>query len=279
MRIVTLFIGMIVIGLGVFWSWTYLPGFHSKVEEYLNSGTFQTLEVRYSAESIMEAHRKELLKDSAHVFLEPTLKFVPYLLMDVKYTRSHDKTGEGIILWGLVDGEMVINTSSWERTHGFTDCIASNATRQEFKIINALASRGGTWDREGLSKFLNIENGILDAWVDNCRKKSLIVQTGNSYRLHLQNPKLQVIPETKLDHWLVTKPTKKAVRVKKRYRPSQIENIAYAAFGSDFAIRKTTEIFLPVYSIVVQNPDSSQMTSYWNALNGKRLVSPPYEIE
>jgi hypothetical protein len=67
--------------------------------------------------------------------------------------------------------------------------------------------------------------------------------------------------------------------VKKRYRSSQIETIAKAAFGNDFAIRKTTEIFLPVYSIVVQNPDGSQMTTYWNALNGKRLLAPPYEIE
>jgi hypothetical protein len=237
------------------------------------------LEVRYSAETIMEAHRKELLKGSDHVFLEPTLKFVPYLLMDVKYIRNSEKTGEGVILWGLVDGEMVINTATWEVTHGFTDCIASNATRYEFKIINALAARGGAWDRDGLSKFLNIENSILDTWVDSCRKKSLIVQNGNTYRLHLQNPKLQVIPETKLEQWLVTKPTKHALRVKKRYRASQIETTAKAAFGHEFAIRKTTEIFLPVYSIVVQNPDGSQMTTYWNALNGKRLISPHYEID
>jgi hypothetical protein len=279
MRTVMLGLMFLLVAGGGYWSWVHQPNFRTKVEDLLSSSTFQTLEVRYSAETIMEAHRKELLKDSQHVFLEPTLKFVPYLLMDVKYNRSHDKTGEGIILWGLVDGEMVINTGSWEKTHGFTDCIASNATRQEFKIINALASRGGAWDRDGLSKFLNIENNILDTWVDSCRKKSLIVQNGNTYRLHLQNPKLQVIPETKLEQWLVTKPTKHALRVKKRYRASQIENIARAAFGGDFAIRKTTEIFLPVYSIVVQNPDGSQMTTYWNALNGKRLLSPPNEIE
>ncbi len=279
MRAITLLLGCLIIGLGAFWSWIYFPGFRSKVEDFLSSKTFQTLEVRYSAETIMDAHRKELLKDGDHVFLEPTLKFVPYLLMDVKYIRTQEKTGEGVILWGLVDGEMVINTGTWEKTHGFTDCIASNASRQEFKIINALAARGGSWDRDGLSKFLNIENNVLDTWVDNCRKKSLIVQTGNTYRLHLQNPKLQVIPETKLDQWLVTKPTKHALRVKKRYRSTQIETIAKAAFGNDFAIRKTTEIFLPVYSIVVQNPDGSQMTSYWNALNGKRLITPPYEIE
>lgn len=279
MRTVILALMFLVAIGGGYWTWNYQPKVRTKVEELLSSATFQTLEVRYSAETIMDAHKKELLKDSDHVFLEPTLKFVPYLLMDVKYNRTQDKTGEGMILWGLVDAEMVINTGSWEKTHGFADCIASNATRQEFKIINALAARGGSWDRDGLSKFLNIENNILDTWVDNCRKKSLIVQNGNTYRLHLQSPKLQVIPETKLDQWLVTKPTKHALRVKKRYRPSQIENIAKAAFGNDFAIRKTTEIFLPVYSIVVQNPDGSQMTTYWNALNGKRLVTAPNEIE
>jgi hypothetical protein len=273
------FFVLIAAGIGLYGSWTYLPSFRTKAETLLSSGTFQTLEVRYSAESIMELHRKELLIDNAHVFLEPNLKFVPYLLMDVKYTRSQDKTGEGIILWGLVDGEMVVDTSTWERTHGFTDCIASSATRQEFKIINALASKGGSWDRDGLSKFLNIENNMLDSWIDSCCKKSLVVQAGNSYRLHLQNPRLMVIPETKLAHWLVTKPTKKAVRVKKRYSAAQIQKTAKAAFGNDFAIRRTTEIFLPVYSIVVQNPDGTLMTSYWNALNGKRLAAPPYEID
>jgi hypothetical protein len=273
MRIVIIFVSVVLVA-GATASWFIFPEARSKVESIVSGRTFQTLEVRFSAESIMESHKRELLKDSDHVYLEPNLKFVPYLLMEVKYTRTQEKTGEGVILWGLVDGEMVINTSTWEKTHGFTDCIASNATKQEFKIINALASKGGSWDREGLSKFLNIENHLLDGWIDSCRNKSLIVQNGNNYRLHLQNPKLMVIPETRLEHWLVTKATKHAQRVGKKYRAAQIENIAKAAFGGDFAIRKTTEIFLPVYSIVVQNPDGTQMTSYWNALNGKRLAQP-----
>lgn len=262
------------VGLIGVWVWNHSPRFRSKTEDFLSPSTFQTLEVRYSPEKIMQAHKKDLLKDKDHIFLEPTLKFVPYLLMDVKYNRSREQTAEGFVLWGLLDGEMVLNTSTWEKTHGFTDCIASNATRQEFKIINALASKGGTWDRDGLSKFLNIENHVLDTWIDNCRKKSLIVQSGNTYRLHFQNPRLQFVPETRLENWLVTKPTKHSHRVKKRYGRAEIEKTARAAFGTDFAIRKTTEVFLPVYGIVVQNPDGSQMTTYWNALNGKRFVTP-----
>lgn len=276
MRNVIFIFACLVLVVSSFWAWNSVPQFRSKVEDFISSGSFQTLEVRYSADQIMETHRKELLKDSDHIFLDPTLKFVPYLLMEVKYSRAQDKTGEGMILWGLVDGEMVINTGTWEKTHGFTDCLASNATRQEFKIINALASRGGTWDRDGLAHFLNIENNILDHWIDGCRKKSLIVQKGNNYRLHLQNPKLQVIPETKLEHWLVKKSSKNASRVKRRYRPAQIENIAKAAFGGDFAIRKSSEVFLPIYSIIVQNPDGTQTPTYWNALNGKRIAQPVF---
>ena len=78
-------------------------------------------------------------------------------------------------------------------------------------------------------------------------------------------------PETKIDQWLVSKPVKNAKRLSKKLRSSQIESVAKAAFGNDFTIRRTSEIFLPVYNIVVQNPDGSQTTTYWNALNGKRF--------
>ena len=278
MRILIKLFSLALLAVSGFWCWENLPEVRLFVHDLLSLGTFQTLEVRHSAENLMQRHRKELLLDSNHTFLEPSLKFYPYLLMEVKYTKLGGKTGEGILLWSLVDGEMVINTGSWDKTHGFIDCIDSNADRNDFKIINALSQRGGMLDREGLSRVLGENNEKLDHWLESCRKKSLIVQTGNFFRLHLQNPKLQVIPETKLDHWLVTKSSKSAIRVPKKYRASQVETIAKAAFGNDFAIRKKIEVFLPVYSIVVQNPDGSQMTTYWNALNGKR-IEKPYHLE
>lgn len=253
------------------WVWFNYPEARAYVYDFLSKKKFSTLEVRFTAENIMEVHKKDLLKDSSHVFLEPVLKFHPYLLMEVKYTRSQEKTGEGLVLWSLIDGEMVINTSSWEMTHGFKDCIGSGADKEDFKIINILAARGGSMDRETLSKNLNVDNDVLDQWIENCRRKNLIVQNGNNYRLHFQNPKLQVIPETKIDQSIVKKSGKYASRITKKFRPSQIENIARSAFGNDFAIRKKTEIFLPVYSIIVQNPDGSLMTTYFNALNGKKL--------
>ena len=219
----------------------------------------------------MEKHRSELLKDKKHAFLKPEVQFYPYALLEVKYNYTDDKTKEGLLLWDLVDGEIVLDTTTWEKTHGFADCINANTQRHEFKILNILARKGGTIDRDGLSQELNLENDILDAWIDSCRRKKLIVQSGNKYRLHLQNPRLKSIPETKIHTSLVTKPYKEADCITRRYSISQIHKIAKAAFGGDFAIRKTTDVYLPVHQLVVKNPDGSLQTSHWNGLNGKCL--------
>ncbi len=271
MRIVSILTSTVFAFFIVSWVWLNYPETRSWMSELFSQRNFNTLEIRYTAETIMDTYKKDLLKDPNHTYLEPDLKFHPYLLLEVKYTRSQEKTGEGIILWSLINGEMVINTNSWEMTHGFKDCIGSGADKNDFKIINSLAGRGGAMDRESLSKQLNVDNDILDTWIDNCRRKNLIVQNGNDYRLHFQNPKMQVVPETKFDQNIVSKSAKFASRITKRFRPSQIENIARYAFGKDFAIRKRTEIYLPVFSIGVQNPDGSQMRMHFNALNGKKL--------
>jgi hypothetical protein len=273
MRLLLTLISLGAACYGLWWVAETKPEVKSKVEEILHTGTFHTLEIRYTANQIMETHRKKLLKDNRHKYLEPSMKFSPYLLLDVKYTISNKKTKEGVILWDLVDGEMVIDTKDWEKTHGFGDCITANTDRHEFRIINALAHKGGSADRENLSKDLHVENEILDAWIESCRRKNLIVQSGNNYRLHLEKPHLKIVPSTKLDDRLVSKPQRNSERIASRFSLSQIEKIARAAFGNDFTIRKATDLYLPVHCIVVQNPDGSLHSSHWNALNGKKMKS------
>ena len=271
MRIISTLLTLALAGYGFWWVSSNRPDLKNKIQHILDSGQFHTLELNYSANQIMESHRKQLLKDSKHKYLEPELQFYPYVLMEVKYTTDHDETKEGVVLWDLLDGEIVTNTKDWEKTHGFGDCINADTQSHEFKIINVLARKGGVIDREGLSNALHLENEILDAWIDSCRRKKLIVQSGNQYRLHLQDPKFQNIPETKISQWLVTKPYKDAVCIPRRYSLAQIQKIARAAFGNDFAIRRTTDVYLPVHNIIVQNPDGSIKTTHWNALNGKNL--------
>ncbi len=270
-RFISSLLTIAALGAGAYWVNKTHPEYKNKVMDYINTGTFLTLEARYTANQIMESQKKDLLRTDKHKYLTPSLKFFPYIMMDVKYTKDSSHTGEGIILWDLTDGEMVLDTKEWDKTHGFGDCIAASTERYEFKILNVLADKGGKADKASLIKTLQIEGNILDVWLDSCRKKKLIVHTGSSYRLHFEDPVLSIKPETKVHDRLVTKSYKGAERVGKRFSTKQIQRTTISAFGSDFSIRHIKDVFLPVYSIVVQNPDGSVHTSYWNALSGKPL--------
>jgi hypothetical protein len=264
-------------GLGVgYWQWQK-GNFDPKklLDKVLHQEGFPTLEVRYSSAHIMEANRRDLIKDARHKYLDPELMFYPYLLLEVKFTLR-EKTKEGILLWDMVDGEMVIDTKDWQKTHGFGDCIKAVADKNEFKLLKLLARKGGYSDRESLLSALSVENDILETWIDSCRKKKLIVLNGNKYRLHIEKPTLEALPETRIEERLVTKSLNNALRAPKRFSSSQIERMCKAAFGNDFVIRKNSLIFLPVHSIVVQNPDGSVHTTHWNALNGRRLNPGTY---
>lgn len=258
--------------------WNHHDEFRRWVNEYVENGEFLTLEARYTPQQIMETHQKQLLGDDKHSYQEPQLKFHPYLLLEVKYPGSDKKTREGVILWSLVEGEMILNTDTWEKSHGFEDAIRAGATYQEFKILNALAKSNGAMTKDQLQKELRLEHDIFDPWVESARKKHLIIQKGDTLQLHFQDPKLLVAPQTKITQRLVTKPYNHAQRVRASYSLSQIERITQAAFGSDFTIRNAKEVYLPIYSIEVLNPDGSVLTSYWNALNGRR-IQPHYLVQ
>lgn len=274
LRLISSFLFLVGAAGAAWWVWNSNPTIRNFVQEHLETGKFATLEARYNADQIMELHRKDLIKNDQYSFLEPSLKFYPYAMMEVKYSLNAASTAEGIILWSLDDGEMVLDTATWTTTHGLQDCINRRADKSDYKLINALSRTGGAADRQKLLSLLHVENEILDSIVESCRRKKLIVQSGNQYRLHFQKPNFQITPETKLDQWLVTKPYRDATRVPPRYTLSQVEEASNQLFGNDFSIRNITEIYLPVYNLTVQNPDGSCLTTSWNALNGKRFHHP-----
>ena len=271
MRMISTLFSLLLVAGGLYWVANNKPEYKSKIIDTFTSHSLHTLEARFSAEQVMETHRRDLLKTMKHTYCEPTLKYYPYLLMEVKFSAKEGQTGEGVMLWDLVEGEMVTNTLNWEKTHGFSDCMTAGAEKHEFRILNLIAENDNKIDRDRLSRALQTENQILDTWIDSCRKKKLIVQTGNTYRLHLQYPKLSVLPETKLHDRLATKACKGIERINRRFTSAQVRRITECAFGNDFAIRNTIDIYLPVYGITVENPDGSIVTTHWNAVNGKPL--------
>jgi hypothetical protein len=232
-----------------------------------------TLEARYTADQIMEKHRKELLADNQHTFQEPALKYHPYLLIEAKFVQSDKKTREGSILWGLVDGEMVIDAETWEITHGFEDAINADATRTDFRIMQVLAKNNGLLTRADLQKELHLEADTVAPWIESVCEKHLVVENGHELQLHFQNPKILVTPQTKIKQAFVAKPAYNSQKTPRQFSRSQIEKCTQAAFGPTFTIRNVKEVYLPVYNISVLNPDGTVFTTQWNAINGQEITS------
>ena len=272
MRLFGTLILFAIVGTGTFFMWNTTGVGREYLESLFDSGEFLTLEARHNADQIMAQQRTKLLPGSSHTFLKPSLTYYPYALLEVKFSSDSGQTEEGVVLWGLNDAEMVINTESWETTHGFEDCLNASANRDDYRVINALASSKKELNEDELLKALRVEPATLRQWLSGVQKKQLVVKDTNNYRLHFQQPKLGLPPLTQIGQRLVTKPYKHAKRVRSRYSKSDIERNAKAAFGNDFTVRTHREIFLPVHHIEVKNPDGSIATTYWNALTGQQLT-------
>lgn len=264
--------GLIV--TGGWWLWETVPDIKDALYQYVENNDIMTLESNYTAEELMNANRSTLIGELAKSYREPTLKYYPYLLMEVKYT-DNKKSKEGVMLWSMTDGEIVLNTSSWEMTHGFKDCLDCGASKHDFAILNALVRNQGSLSVDALQKELNVEPKIFEQWLSEAISKHLVVKKedllrGEVVRLHFESPKLITLPSTRVEQNLVSKPASYTQRVPKNYSRRQLLKLAQTAFGPEFNVRSEKEVYLPVYSLEVQNPDDSVYTTEWNALTGKR---------
>lgn len=256
----------------VLWAfWIYFEPISSTVNAYIENGDFITLEARYSPEEILEAQKTTLLGSNARTYKGLYTKYLPYLLLEVKYTGQDKKTREGAVLWSLFDGEILLNTESGQRTHGYFDAITNHASSNDYKILLTLSRHGGSMAIDQLQRELRIEEEAIESWIASAQTKHLVTQRGNLVQLHFQNPKLTVSPQSTIAQRVVTKPYSQADWLPKKFSRAQIETCAKAAFGSDFTVRSSQEIYLPVFSIEVQNPDGSTLTSFWNPLNGQKI--------
>lgn len=259
-----------LLGTLAYWLWFQVPLWFVSVAPTLPYQEITIFEPRHTPEEVIQSEEGQELFDESEDMSDASVEMYPYLLMEVKYLRG-EKSLESTILWSLKRGEMLLDTTTWDMTHGYFDCLIHNARGEEMAVVNALVHKGGTLDRESLLKAIHRDGEQVDNWIHSCIKKQLIVQIGNIYKLHLQNPKLAQEPRTKINTTLKKRNLAFKKVVTPKYSPRQIINLAHDTFGSGFSIRRKQLVYLPVYSILVNYSDGSSATSKWNAHTGRLL--------
>lgn len=230
--------------------------------------TTHSLEARYDMQQVVETQQKRLLKEKGARIVETSVKLYPYLLIEAKYTAKK-KTKEGLLLWDLSDGEVVLDIQNWTKTHGFGDCMHAHVEPMEFRIMMVLARNGGACDRKQLQDKLEVDQKSLEGGLRSCSRKKLVQEAGDKFRLHIQNPRLIRVPKMEMGNKFPMNTNKQSNCVPKHFSSRQVEKMATMAFGTSFTVRKSTEVYLPVYHIVVKHANGVLQTHQINGLTGE----------
>lgn len=248
-----------------------LPLKNVNIPFFEQESSILTFEALTTADEIMQKNQKSLLKDANHTFGAATVQFLPFLLLDVKYTKEDKKTEEGRLLWSLENGELVLDTATFESTCGFSDFIRAKAKDEDFRILMILMRHGGSATKDAIIEESGIDPDFVFQRLDALRARHLIAVSGETVRIHLSNPHFKVHPVTKISHHIVTKKVSSATKLPQQFSRGDILHVARAAFGADFAIRSETLIYVPIFLIEVKNPDGSVYKTFWNGITGKEL--------
>ena len=142
-----------VIGFGAFWAYRHSERLEHMVYSKDHEDTIATFETALQPEELLERQNRLLLTPQ-HSFGPVSLLFAPHLLLNVKYSPDGKTSKTCTALWDLTDGELVLNTNSFDHSQGFADCLVSQASADDFRILHTLALRGGALSKEMICKEL-----------------------------------------------------------------------------------------------------------------------------
>lgn len=271
MRIISTLITVATLAYGYMWFSKNYPTITDGTLSFVSGQELTGIRPIYTPEQVLDRHATNLTRHGGVISGDPDILYVPVLLLNVKYADTFYTTGEGVLLFDLLDGEMILNINTLEKTHGLADCLRAQASKHECKVISLMAKKGGQLGRESIKRGLRVDMDLVDEWVDNCRQKKLIVPSGNGYRLHMQNPRLPNSPVTYVDNPLTTFRSKRFSGRKPQFDTAHIPSLCTAFFGSDFGIKTQEIAYLPIYRINVEGLDKDITTLYFNSISGKPI--------
>lgn len=246
----------------------------AEVEDFLpvvsHEDTIDTFENAFSAEDFLSRHAKTLLPTKQHTFGATRLFFCPHLFLQVKHSPDGRSTMASAMLWNLIDGELVLDTNSFEETQGFADCLSSKAGADDFRIL-LLLSRKGALTKDQIVQELGTDTQVVCDRIEDMRKRHLVVVASDVVRLHVESPLIKNDPSTAITRPLVQRKITKDDKLLPVYSKQDIEYLVKSAFGQDVAIRTSRLVFVPLYEIQILNPDGSIRRTFWNAVSGKEL--------
>lgn len=265
-----------LLGFGGFAALEYHPEWKTSLTSLLNSPTL-ALTPKYDLQHALNAIEPTLRSQQYILAQQTKTEYLPLAILSIKYpTSSYSTTKEGIEIWDLFQGEMVLHANVWDLSHGFSDCLTQLVTADEFSILLVLSQQNGALSLNTLARKLALEPEHLEKTLQNCTRKHLVLEKDGSYKIHMHKPLLHISPETVIHSPLTTEKKSITNKLPKKYSVNKIGKIAETCFGPGFHIKEKTEVCLPIYVFTIKSADGSLSQRYFNSFNGKEM--PAMEI-
>lgn len=262
-----------LIGFAAFWGYQHRERLEYMMHSKDNEDTIETFETALQPEELL-AKQSRLLLTPQHSFGPVSLIFAPHLLLNVKYSPDGKSSKASTALWDLTDGELVLNTNSFEHSQGFADCLVSQASADDFRLLHTLAQRGGALSKEVICKEMGGDDAVICERIESLKKRHLVIVSNDIVRIHVESPLIKLEPTTFITKPLVERTILYKAILTGKYTTSDIQSLVQAAFGQDLAIRSTRLVYIPLYEIQINNPDGSVRKTLWNAISGKEIWKP-----
>ncbi len=259
---------------GGFFALEYHPEWKTTITSLLDSPV-QSLTPKYDIQHALNMLEPTLRSQQYILAQQTKTEHLPLAILSVKYPFQ-ETTKEGIEIWDLVCGEMILHADVWDQSHGLSECLTQWVTSDEFSILVTLAQLKGSLSLNALAEKLSVEPERLVQILQKCMHKHLILEKNGNYKIHMHNPILKVPPETVVHSQLTIEKKNVTNKLPKKHSVHKVSKTAEALFGPGFHVKEHAEAFLPIYVFTIKSADGSLSQRYFNSFNGKEM--PAMEI-
>ncbi|WP_108623957.1 hypothetical protein [Candidatus Similichlamydia epinepheli] len=204
------------------------------------------------------------------ILLEMKRELIPYIELKVKYSPKPLTTEEKMALWSLHNGEMVVSTKTWQKTHGLGDCLRGKVGVEEMRLLKELVRKRRPTSLDQLIKQTHTPEEMKQASliVDRCLEKGLLIKKNSLLQIHIKQPKWPNKPFTDTNRSLSYAPCDNFLAFRAQFSDKEIARLMEVLFeDQQLKVQSYRMIFVPIYLMMFEQK-GERKTIYLNGLTG-----------
>ncbi|MCK5787866.1 MAG: hypothetical protein KAH32_02615 [Chlamydiia bacterium] len=192
--------------------------------------------------------------------------YYPHLLVYVRHFDANKTPHDLVQIWDMSDCEIVLNTETWQKTHGIEDLNASCRQENAYRIAEAL-SRAGKATTKELSDSTGIPTQKIYQAMSSDKNSRVFINNKNIMSMSIPHSSLPEVPHTisrsnKSFNTAQTTISSSNLRAKEYTQKDIIRLFSYKIFGDRILYLKSKLVYIPKTTFVTRSDSRGEKRIY-----------------